>query len=365
VEIHSLFFNAPARRKFQKSQQANTSAIVKMVEQLALGHPDIQFSLESFCIFQEQVWKERIKEVLGDLSEGGIWIEQGRIKGFIGGPQKTRAKQFFLLNRRTISSSFLSMALREGVGTRIEERMHPVAVLFLDLSPAEFDVNVHPQKREVRFRDERALYIEVRNAIQHAFIPQNLLSHKKVEFTPPLSSALPWEEYVPSAIEQDLFEQSSGKALAVVGSFLLVEKKEGVFLVDLRGQQQKSRPDQGSQILIFPISIELAREDAPWVEQILERLTSIGCEVRRLRDNQLYLDAIPQWLEAESILLFVDAIKEGLKKGLPYEETEQRFLLEHPARLRLEEAEELWQKRLVGREIPLKAKDLERCYEYK
>lgn len=351
IEVHSLFFNAPARRKFQKSVQANSAAVAKTVQQIALAHPEISF-LFGTQQFLASDWNTRVGEI---LEEEGFWFEEKGVRGFLGhAGQKTRGKQHFYLNRRPIFSPFLSAALREGYGTRIEENFRPAAVLYLQLDPSEFDVNVHPQKREVRFRDESAIFCKLRNAVQRAHFPQSMPSITFAASAPiptPSFSPAPFRyEPPPFAVferqEQPLlFEKPRGRGLAVLGHLLLAEKEDGLYLVDVRedpNQEVRSLPAP------FLISVECDAE-------ILDRMASCGIEARALGENQICFDALPKWLDPKNAACFI----EDLKQEIPIDQIIQRFLCKHPRKLTLGEAEELWRRGKYQREVLLQVQDFE------
>lgn len=171
IEVKSLFFNVPVRQKFQKSVTSDTAEAYKIVSSLALANPDIAFSLISDqkellrVGVQAQSTKrksERILDVLGleffqslrplDVDDGTY-----HFSGLIGSPsyvRHNRTGQYFFINRRPVVVSSLSLALKEGYGTRLAMQRYPVCVLYLQIPSDQIDVNVHPQKRQVRLRQE-------------------------------------------------------------------------------------------------------------------------------------------------------------------------------------------------------------------
>lgn len=189
IEVKSLFFNVPVRKKFQKSPVYDTNEILKTLTLLALGYPHIKFRLISdqetllsapspvSTIFLEQM-KERIGTVLGgDYIENCVPIEGKRgdyhVQGWIGMPfqhRQNRTGQHLFINQRGIHSPIVSFAMKDGYGTTIPMQRHPIYVLHLTIPGELVDVNVHPQKREVRLRQEldlRDLLITcVREALQ-------------------------------------------------------------------------------------------------------------------------------------------------------------------------------------------------------
>ena len=178
VEVRSLFYNLPARRKFLRSENTESRNIEHQIHLQAIGHPQIGFSLlrDDRMLFQlpaAVTLGDRIRDLYGmELLERLVEINDTpsrsiRIGGFIGQAglsRQTRAQQLVFVNGRAIESAFLTAAIREGYHTALMKGQYPVTFLFIELDPAAVDVNVHPAKREVRFRDPSA----VREAIVHS-----------------------------------------------------------------------------------------------------------------------------------------------------------------------------------------------------
>ncbi len=181
VEVRSLFYNLPARRKFLRTENTETSHIEHQLRLQAIGHPDVRFVLlkDDRVTFQLPPAK-RLLDRLGDLTSPGVVSqlleippELGqagnglRVSGFIGKAgfsRSSRQDMVTFVNGRPVEGSILTTALREGYRNALMKGQYPVTYLFLELDPAEVDVNVHPAKREVRFRHGR----EVREAIVRA-----------------------------------------------------------------------------------------------------------------------------------------------------------------------------------------------------
>ncbi len=180
VEVRSLFYNLPARRKFLRSETTETRNIEHQFFLQALAHPAIGFSL----VRDEKVALQlpattslsaRIRdlhgaEFLSDLLEIPEREHRGvRVRGWIGRAgvsRQTRAQQFVFVNGRAIDSGILATALREGYHTALMRGQFPVTFLFVDLAPQDVDVNVHPAKREVRFRDPARIREAIVEAVQ-------------------------------------------------------------------------------------------------------------------------------------------------------------------------------------------------------
>jgi DNA mismatch repair protein MutL len=190
VEVRSLFYNLPARRKFLRSENTESRNIEHQIHLQAIGHRQIGFSLlrDDRMLFQlpaATTLGDRIRDLFGiELLErlvevNGTPSDNIRISGFIGQAglsRQTRTQQLVFVNGRAIESGLLTAAMREGYHTALMKGQFPVTFLFLEIDPASVDVNVHPAKREVRFRDPTA----VREAIVHSI--QQTLERGRVEW---------------------------------------------------------------------------------------------------------------------------------------------------------------------------------------
>lgn len=376
IEILSLFFNAPARKKFQKSPQASSAAIVRVVQSLALSHPETAFTLVSqgqvLIDVESQPLQNRLEQLLNVHLSEGCWMQEPHVRGFLANPQEaktTRQGQHFFLNGRPIFSPMLSRALREGYGTRIATTSHPSAVFFLELDPSEFDVNVHPQKREVRFQREGKIYSMITKAIQRAFQPTAHMRDSLATFTfaEPSSFSLqeePLSPFSPSSSQPVLFSEASyeEKPLAVFGSLLLLQSKEELLLVELSAGSEESCKDLSEkQVLLEPFRISLSAKEALEVEELLFRLEQIGMEARFIGSKDLCIDAISEWIARDQIERFVQCCLADLSQGISAEESRSRILrLSLKAkRWTLQEAEAFWRSHSTMKSVRLTSADLE------
>jgi DNA mismatch repair protein MutL len=175
IEVRSLFYNLPARRKFLRSENTEGSHVQHQLLLQAIGHPNIGFVFirDQVLLFQTPPAKalaERIRDLRGpELFEQLLEIEpiasEGiTVSGFIGkagASRSTRAEQILFVNGRSVDNITIQHGLREGYHTALMKGQYPVTFLFLAMDPESVDVNVHPAKREVRFRDPDA----VRNCV--------------------------------------------------------------------------------------------------------------------------------------------------------------------------------------------------------
>ncbi|WP_373755538.1 DNA mismatch repair endonuclease MutL, partial [Neisseria sp.] len=170
VEVAELFFNTPARRKFLKSENTEYAHCATMLERLALAHPHIAFSLkrDGKQVFKYPVQSqgERIAAVLGEeFQTASLEIDSGtgvmRLHGAVSKPTfaKGRAdKQYCFVNRRFVRDKVMLHAVKQAYRDVLHNAVTPSFVLFLDLPPEAVDVNVHPTKTEIRFRDSQAVH---------------------------------------------------------------------------------------------------------------------------------------------------------------------------------------------------------------
>ena len=180
VQVRSLFYNLPARRKFLRSENTESRNIEHQIHLQAISHPQTAFSLVRddrvlFRLPAAATLGDRIRDLYGaELLEGLVEINgpaspKIRIGGFIGEAglsRQTRAQQLVFVNGRAIESSLITVAIREGYHTALMKGQYPVTFLFVELLPAAVDVNVHPAKREVRFRDPTGVREAIVRCIQ-------------------------------------------------------------------------------------------------------------------------------------------------------------------------------------------------------
>ncbi len=208
VEVRSLFFNLPARRKFLRSEETESAHIQHYLALAALAHPDIAFTFtrDGRTIWQlaaaraepHAALRERMRQLAGTLpplieidarsplheqlrdddadiphSAPGAPDSEIRIWGFIGAPgvsRSTREDQNLFVNRRPVENRTLNFALIEGYHTALMKGRYPLCCLFVEIDAAAVDVNIHPAKREVKFRDDRAVRAFVTNAVREALL---------------------------------------------------------------------------------------------------------------------------------------------------------------------------------------------------
>lgn len=317
VEIRSLFFNVPARRKFQKTPAKDASDIVKIVSLLALAHPEIGFELvvnQKKELQLEKGMKDRCKELLGaDFFSQLIpvhYTQEGlSISGYIGKPhaaRTTRSGQYLFVNRRPVTSFFVSKAVKEAYGSSIEEGKLPLFVLHVTISPSLVDVNVHPQKREVRF----SLDEEIKHACE-ALIAKELFkvpishSERPVELKPQTFS-FTTKPLPPSQPKEVPKFEGVTLPFRIIGthwhyifadlqdeeSFAIIDAKKALSRITqeaLHNRQEKAP----SQTLLVPLFVELTLSEAALLKEKLASFQEIGINIYEFGHTAFMIDAAP------------------------------------------------------------------------
>ncbi|MDP5008558.1 MAG: DNA mismatch repair endonuclease MutL [Glaciimonas sp.] len=205
VDVMDLYFNTPARRKFLKSDQTEYGHCAEVVRRIALARPDVTFSLthngKTVDHWQNTEFAKRSASILGtDFAEARLAVDESagtlRVHGFIGLPTASKARgdaQYFYVNGRFVRDKVLMHAVRAAYQDVLHGDRYPSYVLALDLDPALVDVNVHPSKIEVRFRDSRAVHQFIYHAVNRALALTSATSFGATPAPLPApSGAMPW-----------------------------------------------------------------------------------------------------------------------------------------------------------------------------
>ena len=215
ISIKNLFFNTPARRNFLKSNPVELRHIIEEFQRVALAHPGISFSLHSDGneVFRLSAGglKQRIIHIFGNnYNQRLVPVEEEttiiRLSGFIGKPEfakKTRGEQYFFINKRFVKDPYLNHAVLNAYDEILPADSYPLYVLFIEIDPAEIDINVHPTKTEIKYRDERSVYAIVRAAVKRSLgrynITPTLDFDQETGFNSLLSQKAP-DEIVPPSV---------------------------------------------------------------------------------------------------------------------------------------------------------------------
>src|SRR5688572_13102502 len=379
IEVRSLFYNLPARRKFLRSENTESRNIEHQLHLQATGHPEIAFAFvrDERVVFQLPAASslvERIRDLYGkELVERLLTVEKSAgsskigIRGLIGQAgvsRQSRAQQLVFVNGRAIESPVLTAALREGYHTALMKGQFPVTFLFLDLDPAAVDVNVHPAKREVRFRDPASVREAVVEAIQRTLESGRRDWQQQFQRpTPPPVAGIGDPGRAPAPVDQHILsidgpgspipattsalpstalpfirhDESDSPSLAPSGAqqfqiigilnklYVLMENQDGLVLVDqhaaheriLFEELRRRMEEQGvpSQRLLLAQTFELAPRDAEWVERNAATLQKMGIGIEPFGQNAFKIDSLPTFLDVSDPVSFMRKVIDGLKSA--------------------------------------------------
>ena len=352
IEVTNLFHPVPARLKFLKSDETEAAHIVRLVRLYAIAHPEVGFLLredgrEIFRSPGNAPLLDRVREIWGRQVAEEVTIMPSfarpgmRLSGLLGKPgvsRGTRQDLVTVVNGRPVDSRTMAFALTESYHTLIPKGRYPLAFIFLEMDPAWVDVNVHPAKREVRFRDEakvRNFLIESVLAVLRARADDGLpaatipsvstatpltapavptlsspvsASGTPAAFVPP--STVPVQPTHAPAVrlgwrllsrlreERAVFETPTGLAILDIGA-----THQRVLYESILAQFTAQKPI--SQPMLVPLSIELEPLPAAVLKERLPLLASAGFDFEEYGRNFWRIQALPAWLEPEDALAFV------------------------------------------------------------
>ncbi|MEO6848331.1 MAG: DNA mismatch repair endonuclease MutL [Chthoniobacterales bacterium] len=358
IEVRSLFFNIPARKKFLRAEATEAAHIVSQVQILALANPGIAFSCfrDEKQVFRVAATKDaavRLRELFGaeflgalmpfapERNYGGITVS-----GFIAKPsggRRDRSHQYTFLNGRPISSPAIQHGLRDAYPGAMEKGLNPPVVLYLQMDASFFDCNVHPAKKEVRFRNtsqvqeaigQFAMDVLARQPDQKHItaIPSPRIAmsetgvavektHAFEQRAKPLFST---EDISPEPVSKSTKQELPFTPLSLLGAqYLLLEKDGGLVIADLRaaserisyerilGQMQAHQPS--SQKLLFPALVELQPKDYDWVHSKQDLLASAGILLESFGTGIFKVEGLPDFLSEteprEVIYAAIDAFR--------------------------------------------------------
>jgi DNA mismatch repair protein MutL len=376
VDVQDLYFNTPARRKFLKSEQTEFGHCAEVVRRIALARPDVAFSLshngKTIDHWSISEVAKRSAYILGDeFASARLALEEIagplRLHGFVGLPTAARARadaQYFYVNSRFVRDKLLTHAVRAAYQDVLHGDRYPSYVLGLDLDPALVDVNVHPSKIEVRFRDSRAVHQFVFHAVSRALAQTSATAFGAAPApVPSPSGALPWireqqqasfsaqlstgtgvaqttanygalfssqaaatvSEARSPAAQQD--DYPLGFALAQLhGVFILAQNAKGLVLVDMHAaherilyeQLKNSLDDNAMQVqpLLIPVTFHADAVEVGTAEENQVTLRALGFDIGTLSPTALAVRAIPALLRnADAQTLARDVLRDVREFG--------------------------------------------------
>lgn len=343
VEVEDLYFNTPARRKFLKSEATEFARCDEAFSRIALSRPAVAFSLahngrRTAHLPPEDLRRRAARLIGDDFSAAAVEVNvdgsRARVAGLVAPPGFTRASrdaQYLFVNGRFVRDKVVSHAIREAYADVLHHDRHPAFVLFLEIDPALVDVNVHPTKSEVRFRESSAMHQFVFHALSKALGNKLGTDHH----LPPGGTAVPpdgkwwsvpnlpgvaqpterYEAFFASAVMDEQRPQAAvtadspflGYALAQVhGVYVVAQNAAGMVLVDMHAAHErivyeglKNALDTAtlpSQPLLVPIAMTATAEEVEQAANARAELQSLGFDVAGAGPRELMIRAVPAML---------------------------------------------------------------------
>ncbi|MDH3319262.1 MAG: DNA mismatch repair endonuclease MutL, partial [Betaproteobacteria bacterium] len=329
VSVSDLYFNTPARRKFLRTEATEFGHCDEVFRRLALARPDLAFSLRHndrvSAHLAPQPLAARAAALLGaGFAAASVPVDAHagplRLHGLAGTPQAARNRadaQYFFVNGRFVRDRLLAHAVREAYRDTLHGERQPAFVLYLELDPSGVDVNVHPAKTEVRFRDARGMHQFVFHALQRALAPSAAEAPVSYAALPPqgpaIQAALAMQEPVmayraaPLVLPDSEKAPPLGYALAQLhGVYILAQNEAGLVLVDMHAaherilmEKMKLGLDAGAierQSLLVPVVFRAEALDVATAEENRSMLEQLGLELSVAGPNELAVRAAPALL---------------------------------------------------------------------
>ena len=369
VSVQNLFYNIPARRNFLKSDNVELRHVIDEFHRVALINHQISFifinnSNEIFNL-KKSIFKERIIRVFGKSTKEKLVpikesTEIAEINGFIVKPEysrKTKTSQFFFVNNRFIKNSHLHHAVRSAYEGLIFENHHPSYFLIFNVPNDSIDVNIHPNKTEIKFDNDQSIYAILRSSIKHSLGQFNIspsidfennvnlntpYRYKDKGGNPPSvdfnKSFNPFDVFTGSAkdIEVNLessFEKESSfenvlgdlnssisfSAFQLNNTYIITKNSSGIVFINQKRAHQRilyekflkelSKDNNLSQTLIFPLKLDLNFEEIRLLKSLKKSLIHLGFNFNKFNKNEIEVSAIhPVFLEDQIDEIFRELI---------------------------------------------------------
>ncbi|MEA3391795.1 MAG: DNA mismatch repair endonuclease MutL [Candidatus Marinimicrobia bacterium] len=380
ITVRRLFYNIPARRKFLKSPNTEYRHIIDIVRRFALGYPNLRFQLFSndneIFILGPSDLKKRIVDVFSPHYEQKLIAVEGNdgfmsLNGFVGGLDLVRKKsgeQYLFVNNRLVNDRLMNSAVYAAFTPMIEKGEYPFFVLKLFLPPQDIDVNVHPQKTEIKYRNEWQGYHFIRNSVanilkdtlrivpsmerppvtlsfgQQATHYKNIFSEQQrmpldsmPANRPPEPPVLPDDHPLTRRIEQfnnnlqqthGHLSNGNGKVVSLWqahNKYIFAQIASAIIVIDQHAAHERILFEkalktftvssaQASQQLLFPVSLELSPDDFSLLGDVANEFESLGFALRAFGKNTMLIEAVPADLrnidEGRVVLEILDNYRE-------------------------------------------------------
>ncbi len=369
IEVLDLFYNTPARKKFLKKDTTELSQIMRVIEESAIVHPAIAFTVytgkkELLNLPAGQKFSARLQNIFGETFHEKCIPVHAEIPGFaltgvvsrITGFSASRKEQYFFINRRPVSSRVIVRALYDSYRSQLPDRRHPAAVLCFEIDPALVDINVHPAKREVRITREQELYRLITGCIQRRITmidstPVFSFSASHAPGTSPGGRAGGIQDAVESfytnnaqliskafsparkphasmtetlLLEPTSFPETSFRILGQFCQLYIIAEAQGeLWIIDQHAAEERilfeqfsrhaSRGHTRSQKLLVPYHWDVSPEQYTYFCDILGDIQDAGIVIEEFGTNSLLIREIPAYLgEIKNVQAFMQMLYDDL-----------------------------------------------------
>lgn len=378
--IKNLFFNIPARRNFLKNDQIEQKHILEEVERIAIPHTTVHFVVNSngneILNLPAGNLMQRLKSLLGSyIQKELVPVEEStpyvKISGYVSLPESTikqRKEQFLFVNNRYIRSAFLNHAIYEGYKDLIGPQSHPRFFIFLELQPSDIDINIHPTKTEVKFTDDKTVYMLLSSSIKRALGKANaspsLNFENEMSFAAPTNAAMPkaptigynpaynpfsnptplenksnkanWEnmfdgfhnkqtstEHIQQELTSIKSETVDFTPIQLNHKYIIAIWQQNVLIVDQQRAHERVLYEHylnsnqlhpvASQQKLFPDQVELSVNDFALVKDLIPELKTLGFDIDVFGKNSIVVNGAPADMEGFNIPEILEGILETFR----------------------------------------------------
>jgi len=345
VTVEELFFNTPARLKFQKGKSTELSNIIDVTSKFILSNPQISFKLKSdgkeiLSSIGSGNLLEAIASIYGtDMAKAMLEVRDAKIHGYITQPVITKSDRYgesFFVNGRFVRNALLSRALEDAYRTLIPGGKYPIAVIFVEVDPAEIDVNVHPTKREVKFSKPDVVMRAITSAASKALSGAGVEAQSKSyggTWAPPAESWKPemikiFEE---TASESPVVHEQTGTIFQLSLTYIILAKGEDLVMIDQHAAHErimyekiKNNAVAGTQNLLVPKTLEIEQKEFALISDNLEEISQLGFDIEVFGKNTVIVRGIPAALTIQNIDTAISEILSELSSSFKIKSIEER-----------------------------------------
>lgn len=386
-QVKNLFYNVPARRKFLKSNNVEFRKIIDEFQRVALAHENIEFTLyhDDEIVFRlrkgslmqrlVEVFGRKLQPMLVPIEEDMGWV---KLKGYVGKPEaakKSRGEQFLFVNGRFFKSGYFHKAVQEAFEGLLLPGYNPSYFLYLEIEPDKIDVNIHPQKTEVKFEDEHLIFALFRSTIKKSLGIYNISPSLDFDKDPEMNNLFPSSldkkssgfqtpdikvdrnynpfeekreshsthveiqnlsdiyhdsiEAKPSKInlfededfDEDLMRLPNGYWLLNQGGKTLMLDLGRMHRLVVKERNKKQKHNGNAHPLLFSLEYHMNEIEKLKYRSIKKYLPNLGFEMSIAHDHVLIIDAVPEGLKETQVMKFLEKLFEILDY-----KTEEEFM---------------------------------------